>query len=180
MNVGSGIGGALVIDGRLHDGQGLGAFEMGHTRITEIGGDGALRQMKLEDLCSGWAIEHTIRARAPKMGTPLFELCGGHQNTLTCAMLGQAAERGDAAAIHHIEIVAERLARAIANAITLIHPERFAIGGGVSLMGEVLLEPLRRHVHEYVFEPYREKYQIVPAALGEDVVLVGALLLAGG
>lgn len=180
MNVGSGIGGALVIDGRLHDGQGLGAFEMGHTRITEIGGDGSLRQMKLEDLCSGWAIEHMIRARAPKMGTPLFELCAGDAHRLTTAMLGEAAVRGDSAARVWIDFVAERLSRAVANAITLVHPERFAIGGGVSLMGEVLLEPLRRHVHDYVFEPYRGKYEIVQAALGEDIVLVGALLLAGG
>lgn len=180
MNIGSGIGGALIVDGKLHDGQGIGAFEMGHTRIGEIGGDGALRETKLEDLCSGWAIEHALRARAPKMGTPLFDVCGGHQNALTCAMLAEAAGRGDPAAIQHIEIVAERLGRAMANAITLVHPERFALGGGVSLMGEVLLGPLRRYVHQYVFEPYRLRYEIVPAALGEDVVLVGALLLAGG
>ncbi len=179
MNVGSGIGGALIVDGKLHDGQGLGAFEMGHTRITEMGGDGGLRETKLENLCSGWAIEHALRERSPKMGTPLFDLCGGHPQSLTCAMLSHAAQRGDAAAIEVIDHVAERLARAVANAITLVHPERFALGGGVALMGEVLLDPLRRHVHEYVFEPYRLRYEIVQAALGEDVVLVGALLLAG-
>ncbi len=179
MNVGSGIGGALVLDGRLHDGQGLGAWEMGHTRISEIAG-GALRQTKLEDLCSGWAIERAIRAQPPKPGTPLYAACGGDASKLTCGMLGDAAQQGDAEAQRLIDIVAERLARAMANAVTLVHPERFALGGGVSLLGEVLLDPLRRYVNDYVFEPYRGWYEIVPAALGEDVVLVGALLLAGG
>ncbi|MCC6697062.1 MAG: ROK family protein, partial [Candidatus Hydrogenedentes bacterium] len=53
-----------------------------------------------------------------------------------------------------------------------------AMGGGVSLMGDVLLKPLRKHVDAIVFGPYRNRYSIVPCALGEDVVLVGALLLA--
>lgn len=180
MNVGSGIGGALVVDGKLHDGQGLGAFEMGHTRISEIAPGGALRQTKLEDLCSGWAIERALRATPPKAGTTLDELSGGDPNRLTCAMLGEAAGRGDADARARVDVVAERLARAMANAITLVHPEVFALGGGVSHLGGVLIEPLRQHVHDYVFEPYRGRYQIVPAALGEDVVLVGALLLAAG
>jgi glucokinase len=95
-------------------------------------------------------------------------------------MLGDAAARGDAAAIGHVDVVAERLGRAVANAITLVHPEIFALGGGVSLMGDVLFNPLRRYVDAYVFEPYRGRYKIVPAELGEDVVIVGALLLAGG
>ncbi len=179
MNVGSGIGGALILDGKLHDGQGIGAWEMGHTRIGEIV-DGALKLTKLEDLCSGWSVERQLQASPLKLGTPLHELVGGRSENITCALAGQAAARGDAASIAAIDGLADRLAWAVSNAITLVHPERFAIGGGVGLLGEVLLAPLRRHVERYVFEPYRGRYQIVPAKLGEDVVLVGALLLAGG
>jgi glucokinase len=180
MNVGSGIGGALIVDGKLHDGQGLGAFEMGHTRIGEIAPDGTLRHTKLEDVCSGWAIERELRAHPPVQGTALYRLCGGDVARLTCAMLGEAAREGHGDAQARIDAVAERLARAVANAITLIHPERFAVGGGVGLLGDALLAPLRRHIDEYVFEPYRGRYEIVPAALGEDVVLAGTLALAGG
>lgn len=180
MNVGSGIGGALVIDGKLHDGQGIGAFEMGHTRIGEIAEDGALRLVKLEDRCSGWSVERQLQTSPLTAGTPLYELAGGKSENVTCAMAGVAASRGDAASVAAFDGLADRLAWAVSNAITLVHPERFAIGGGVGLLGEVLLEPLRRYVDRYVFEPYRGRYQIVPAKLGEDVVLVGALLLAEG
>jgi len=179
MNVGSGIGGALVIDGKLHDGQGIGAFEMGHTRIGELV-DGQIQLVKLEDRCSGWSVESVLRASPPVPGTPLHELSGGRADAITCALAGQAAARGDSRAIAAIDALADRLAWAVSNAITLIHPERFAIGGGVGLLGEVLLKPLRQHVAAYVFEPYRDRYEIVSAELGEDVVLAGALLLAGG
>jgi glucokinase len=179
MNVGSGIGGALILDGKLHDGQGIGAFEMGHTRIGEIGEDGALHLVKLEDRCSGWSVERQLRSAPLIAGTPLHELTGGKSENITCAVAGQAAARGDAAAGAAMDGLADRLAWAVSNAITLVHPERFAIGGGVGLLGEVLLAPLRRQVERYVFEPYRGRYEIVPALLGEDVVLVGALLLAG-
>ena len=71
------------------------------------------------------------------------------------------------------------LANAICHVIALLSPRRFVIGGGVSLIGEkVLFEPLRRLVAEQVFKPFAKCYDIVPAALGEEVVLHGALALA--
>ena len=63
--------------------------------------------------------------------------------------------------------------------IALLCPRRIVIGGGVSLMGEELLfEPLRKLVAERVFKPFADCYDIVPAALGEEVVVHGALALA--
>ncbi len=180
MNVGSGIGGALIVDGKLHDGQGIGAFEMGHTRIPDLGDEHHPGTPKLEDRCSGWALEHQFHVRPLKLGTPLLDLAGGRPEHVTGAMIGEAATRGDDLAIAAIDVLARRLGFAMANAITLIHPERFAVGGGVGLLGEVLLRPVRQYVNEFVFEPYRDRYEIVSAELNEDVVLVGALLLASG
>lgn len=180
MNIGSGIGGALVVDGRLHDGQGTGAFEIGHTLTpVETGGGGAAYE-RLEQVCSGWSIERRVRAGVDLTeGTPLHALCSGEADSITCAVLAEAARQGDTFSLETIETAAEHLGFAVANAITLLHPERFAIGGGVALMGEVLFEPLRRAVDENVFEQFRGSCEIVPAALAEDAVLVGALLLAG-
>ena len=63
--------------------------------------------------------------------------------------------------------------------ITLLAPNVVVLGGGVSLAGEELFfEPVRRYVRRYVFPPLVDSYQIVPAALGEEVVLHGALALA--
>lgn len=73
----------------------------------------------------------------------------------------------------------EALAEGICSVITLVCPRRIVIGGGVSLMGErVLFQPLRTLVAERVFEPFAECYDIVPAILGEEVVVHGALALA--
>jgi glucokinase len=71
----------------------------------------------------------------------------------------------------------EALVVAISDVITLLCPRRIIIGGGVSLLGETLFfEPLRRRV--WYFEPFRGLTEIVPAALGEEVVVHGAVALA--
>ena len=177
-NIGSGIGGALVIEGRLHDGQGRGASEVGHCYVPdwESGVPGAAR--KLELLCSGWAIERRIRAGCvPPLNTPLGALCQGRADALTCAMLGEAAQQGDAYALGELDRVGRSIGLALANAITLLHPERIALGGGVALMGGVLLDPIRRYANEYAFGPFQNRFEIVPCVLGESVVMVGAILL---
>lgn len=179
-NIGSGIGGALIIDGRLHDGQGLGASEVGHTWIPDwtAGTPGAAQ--KLELLCSGWAIERRLRSgEAPEPGSPLWELSGGDCAALTCAMLGEAARRGDVRALAEIDWVARSIGIALANAVTLFHPERIALGGGVSLLGDILLDPIRAYANGHAFGPFQDRFEVVACELGESVVLAGALLLAG-
>ncbi len=179
MNIGSGIGGAFVIDGRLHDGQGYGAAEIGHTYVPDFTSPSPGAADKLENLCSGWSIEKRLRATPSlKPGTPLAKACQGDPRRITCPMLAEAAREKDAFAQEVIDQVARTVSVALANVIALIHPERIALGGGVSLMGDVLLDPLRSHVDAIVFGPYRGRYEIVPCTLGEDVVVVGGLLLA--
>jgi glucokinase len=178
MNIGSGIGGALIVDGRLHDGCGFGAAEIGHTHVPDWTNSTPGASDKLENLCSGWSIEKRLRSAATKPNTPLWVLCEGEPERITCPMIAEAARQADAACLDELDRVARALGLALANVITLFHPERVALGGGVSLMGDVLLDPVRRHAADHVFGPYRDRYDIVPCALGESVVLVGALLLA--
>jgi glucokinase len=179
MNIGSGIGGALVFDGRLYDGQGVGAGEIGHTWVADwtAATPGAID--KLENLCSGWAIERRIRAwnNIPE-GSPLHDLCGGDASSLTCAQLGQAAAAGDALAGSELDLVARAVATALANVLALVQPQRIALGGGVSLIGDPLLSRIRRELDTLAFGPCHGRYDIQPCALGEAVVLHGALLLA--
>ena len=134
-NVGTGIGGGLVIDGALYNGR-FGAMEIGHTRFFVRG-----RWRILEELCSGLSIE---RGRTT---------------------LAQSAKYYGAA---------------LANAITLLNPDIVVIGGGVARAGDRFFRPVRAQVARLVFLPYRMNFRIVPAVLGETVVIVGAALLAAG
>ncbi len=180
MNIGSGIGGALIINKRLYDGQGRGAAEIGHTWVPDWTNDTPGATDKLENLCSGWAIEQRLqRLSGLTPGTPLSALCEGDPKRLTCPLLAKAAAQNDARARAEITAIANAVGIALGNVVTLFHPERIAIGGGVALMGETLLAPLRDALQQYAFAPYRNAVRIVPCALEEDVVIAGALLLAG-
>jgi glucokinase len=153
MTVGSGIGGGLVIDGEVYRGTGKGAVEVGHLRMMTPDGP-----MPLELVASGWAIDRAA-------GRPGRELAN-------------AAAKGDAAAVAVIDRVCDYLAEALCHVIALACPRRLVIGGGVSLMGDVLFDLLRLKVAERVFRPFADCYQIVPAAFGEAVVVHGAIALA--
>jgi glucokinase len=158
ITIGSGIGGGLIVNGEIYRGCGRGAAEIGHLRIATGSGSGLVYR-PLEELASGWS----IRARS---GTD-------------ARLVGQAAERGDARAREVLESAWACLAEAICHVVALLCPRRIVIGGGVSLLGErVLFEPLRRLVAERVFRPFAGCCDIVPAALGEEVVVHGALALA--
>ena len=111
----------------------------------------------------------------------------GHRIGCGCALrrgysaadLARRARQGDSKVVDFLSERWAILAEAICYVIALICPRRIIIGGGVSLMGEDLFfEPLRREVAERVFQPFADCYEIVPAALGEEVVVHGALALA--
>jgi glucokinase len=182
ITIGSGIGGGLVINGEIYRGCGRGAAEIGHMRVSvEPALEGILGNV-LEETASGWGIEKRARAQATKgmdPESPLFRLVYGQSHRITAARLGQAAAEGDPFALSVLTDAWRHLAAAIAQVIVLLCPRRIIVGGGVSLMGERLLfEPLRRFVGGLVFKPFADCYDIVPAALGEEVVVHGALALA--
>ncbi len=178
ITIGSGIGGGLVIDGEIYRGVGRGAAEVGHLLIGEMVGSFPLYR-NLERIASGWAIEEWARRQAPHYPGSLIHqriLEGGE---ITAAMVAQAAEQNDELAREVLARAVEGLSAAICHVITLLCPRRIIIGGGVSLMGEDLLfTPLRRLVAERVFSPFAGLTDIVPAALGEEVVVHGAIALA--
>lgn len=116
---------------------------------------------------------------AEEHAADLLERCDGRVEQLTAKMVAQAATEGNEIAIDVLNRATTALGWAIAQAITLLSPEVVVVGGGVSLAGEALfLRPLREAAARYVFPPLAESYRILPAALGEEVVLHGALALA--
>jgi glucokinase len=184
ITIGSGIGGGFLIDGEIYRGCGQGAAEIGHLKVLapDDSENGTLHLTALERVASGWGIEDRFRrlaGRKPRDFPTLLELAAGQSEKITTAMVGQAIRQGDKTSQAIFEDSLECLAQAICHVITLLSPRRIVIGGGVSLLGEqVLFTPLRRLVADRVFEPLAGCYDIVPAALGEEVVVHGALALA--
>ena len=111
----------------------------------------------------------------------LRERCQSDFLRLTTKSIGEAAVAGNLLAKEQYRNATQVLGWGIAQLITLVAPEVVVVGGGVSLVGEeVFFAPLRAAVQQYVFPPLRDAYRLVPAELGETVVVHGALALARG
>ena len=183
-NVGSGIGGALIIDGRLYGGSRGVAAELGHLRP---GPESQRSDQTIESIASGFAIAASARARVAEKNSSdpfsedLLRRCEGRIERLTGKMVAEAADEGNEAARDIFDRAIRTLGWGIAQMITLVAPEVVVMGGGVPLIGESLfMAPLRREVDRYVFPPLRNSYKIIPAKLGEEVVVHGVLAIAAG
>ena len=175
ITVGTGVGGGLIIDGKIYRGCGRGAAEIGHLRVQHPETKEALTIV--EDLASGRGIAG--RAKSLNRIWQAFQSLTDSDIPLTAQLLSEAAKNGHRQSRQLIEQAVSALADGVTETITLLCPRRIVIGGGVSLMGEDLFfAPLRRLVAERVFEPFAGLTDIVPAALGEEVVVHGALALA--
>jgi len=174
-NVGTGIGGALVIGGRVYVGGAGVASELGHLRP---GPDADSPAKIVETDSSGLGIAAAARTNAA-LAVELSKANDCPIERLTAKMVAQAALAGNAAARAIFDRAVRTYGWAIAQAVTLLSPRVVVVGGGVPLAGEKLFfAPLRKYVTQYVFPPLRDSYRIVPAALGEEVVVHGALALA--
>ena len=178
-NIGTGIGGAMFIGRKTFDGVGYGGVYMGNTYVADPTADRPGHVEKLENLCSGRAIERRLRipGRVPATSL-LYQLCGGSTEKLSCYDLKKAADAGDAFALSEIDLFASIYGVSLANFITLFSPERIAIGGGVANMGDVIMDPIRKYTEQYVFESAKGRYDIVQCQLMDQNVLVGAALYA--
>ena len=175
MTIGSGIGGGWIVDGRIDHGQGTGMAELGHTYVPDPQTGAAV---ELETVCSGWAIGRRARAAAGQEPSRMVELAGSLA-AIDARIVYAAAEAGDAVARRILDETTVTLGLALANVIALFHPEVIVIGGGVSLMGPLFWDGLRAAVAQRAMPAYLASVRIERAALGEDVVPVGALCLAG-
>ena len=170
-NMGSGVGGGLAIDGRLYHGAPPGEMEFGHLRLNAP-------DRILEDDCAGWSLDRQIRAAAQSSpDSRLAQLVaadpGGEARHLTAALAA-----GDPLAQSLLETHAGHLAKALGVVTQLLHPEVIVVGGGVSLIGEPLRAAVAERLPGYIMDVFHPAPPIRLAALREDSVPVGALLMA--
>ncbi|HTU19678.1 MAG TPA: ROK family protein [Gemmataceae bacterium] len=179
ITIGSGIGGGFIINGDIYRGCGRGAAEIGHLLV--FAPEGMPEYRPVEALASGWGIENNARLffkENSEKESSLQRLAKAGA-AISVQHIAEAAGQGDKTARALLRTPLVYLADAICHVITLLCPRRIVIGGGVSLVGEKLLfKPLRRFVRERVFKPFAGLTDIVPAALGEEVVVHGAIALA--
>lgn len=172
-NMGSGVGGGLVVDGRIYHGAPPGEMEFGHLRLHGP-------ERILEDDCSGWSLDCAIRVAAEN--TPeskLAELVKTHVGTGGEAKyLVKALEAGDPLAISLLETLAGHFTNALGVVVQLLHPEVIVIGGGVSLIGEPLREAVVKRLPSFIMDVFHPGPEVRLAGLREDSVPVGALLMA--
>lgn len=178
--IGTGIGGGIISAGQLITGaRGL-AGEVGHVSITSNGPPcGCGQSGHVEALAAGPAIARRAMAKLADGQASTLRDKYEAQGSIRTEDIGRAANEGDELAIDTLTETGDILGKHLANLAHIFNPEIFVLGGGVSQIGEPLFEPIRAAFHKYVMHPaYLEGLRIVPATLGDDGGLVGAMILA--
>jgi glucokinase len=181
LTIGTGIGGGLILDGRLYRGR-LGAGgELGHT-VVDIEGPPCQGNCPnhgcLEAVASGTALAREARDLAA--GRPDSELArlGREGRELTGALITELAHDGDADSRDVLALIGRRLGVGVANFVNVFDPQVVVLGGGVMGAGDLLLEPIRDEVARRALPPGRDAVRVVAAQLGPEAGMVGAGAMA--
>jgi glucokinase len=183
VTVGTGIGGGIVVNGRLLRGQFGVAAEFGHLTVVPDGRRcGCGLQGCWEQYVSGRALLRQARELVrdcPDRAGELLRLAGGWPENITGEMVTQAAHAGDAAALQCFDVIGMWLGQGLAGLAAILDPGLFVIGGGVSAAGEMLRVPaVAAFAASLTGRGYRPLAELRIAELGPDAGLVGAADLA--
>ena len=183
VTVGTGIGGGLILDGRLRRGAHGMAAEIGHITVVPDGRlCGCGRRGCWEQYASGSALVRIAREFASERrgeADLLLSLGDGSPEGIRGRHVTEAARKGDPVALAAFHEVGAWLGRGLADLTAVVDPQAYIIGGGVSDAGEMLVDPARREHHHLVAEyGGRSVPTVVTATLGNDAGVVGAADLA--
>ncbi|MFH1006534.1 MAG: ROK family protein [Candidatus Latescibacterota bacterium] len=178
--LGTGIGGAIVIDGKVVTGADGTAGEIGHTTVypdgplCNCGNHGCLERLV--------GIKYIVERALSKLERGSYEsllprMVDGQLDRLTPKLIAQAAEQGDLLAQDVFEETGTILGIAFANLVNILNPEAIVLGGGVSNAGELIFAPIRETIQRRAMSVPRATVQVVPATLGHDAGMIGASLL---
>jgi len=180
--IGTGVGGGLIVNGKLHLGIGGTGGELGHTTIDFNGPRcGCGNYGCLEAYASGPAIAATgMKAVAQGLTTRLGDLCEYDLNRITPKLIADAALDGDKVAKDIYEQAGFALGIAATNICVALGPRRIVIAGGVSQAGDLLLEPIRRTLRERVHVMPVEQVEVVRSQLGDHAGMIGVACWVAG
>ncbi|MDQ0426788.1 ROK family glucokinase [Cellulomonas iranensis] len=183
LTLGTGLGGAIVIGGRLVRGAWGVAAEIGHMRVVPGGHYcGCGHEGCWEQYVSGSALVRDAQAVAitqPDRAAGLLERAGGRADKITGPLVTRAAQEGDELAVDLLREVGRWVGEGAASVAALLDPQMFVIGGGVSAAGDLVLAPARNAFAEQLSaRGHRPEASIVLADMGNDAGMVGAADLA--
>ncbi len=163
---GTGMGGGLILDGRLYEGASGDAGEIGHVRMAPDGPVGYGKPGSFEGFCSGGGIAKLARGRIPNLPEP------------TAQQVAEAADRGIPEAIEIMEESGSWLGRGLAILIDIINPEMIVLGSVYTRSGHLLENAMRRELAREALPSALRACHIVPAQLGEKTGIVAAIAVA--
>ena len=178
VTLGTGLGSGFVAGGRMiygHDGM---AGELGHV-VVEPGGRqcGCGRRGCLETYVSATGIKRTVFELMARETVPSV-LRDVPYDKFDARIITEAAQKGDSLALEVFRCTAERLGRALANAVAITSPEAVFFFGGLAQAGELLLEPTRRYLEENLLPVYRGNVKVLPSGIpAQNAAILGASAL---
>jgi len=179
VTVSTGIGGGIIIDSEVYHGVCTAAGEIGHTIVQPDGVKCNCGSVGcLETICSGTHIVRRTNERLAGGDDSVINEMVKEAGKLTAEIVINAVRQNDKLAVEIWDETLRYLAIGIANAITLLAPEIVVIGGGMAAAGPLLFGPLQKAVPQYVSMLPADKINIVPAELGKESGLHGALAIA--
>jgi Transcriptional regulator/sugar kinase len=178
MMIGNGIGGAIILDGKLWTGSSGFAGEVGHITIDTEGMECVCGNTGcLETVASAPSIVRRARERLHRDATSSLSRLGLNKN-FTADDVAHEANEGDDFALMMIERTGKYIGTGVASVINLLNIERIILGGGVMDAGQLILNPIIQEAKRRAFQPCFEATQIVAGKLGRDAITIGAAMLA--
>jgi glucokinase len=180
--LGTGIGGGIVVGGKLRLGALGAAGELGHQTVLRDGPlCGCGNRGCLETLASGPAlVAEGVRLLLSGLAPVLFEIVAGNAAAVTPKEMGEAARKGDVAIADAITRTATWLGIGVANIVTALHPDIVVLGGSVAALDDLLLHPVRETVKDRVRMFPSETVCIERSLLEDKAGLLGGIALAAG
>ncbi|MBD3401656.1 ROK family protein [candidate division GN15 bacterium] len=177
--IGTGVGGGIMLNGKVWRGASFAAGELGHMSIN-FDGPGCHEEMRgcIESYCCSQAILSRARARLEHGLTPVFEeVLQGSLDNLNIKKLFSAARKGDETAAEIIAETADYLAIGLAGIVNLLNPQIVIIGGGIADGGAGFVEAVSAGIRKRAFESATRDLRVSKATLGNDAGFIGAAIL---
>jgi glucokinase len=178
--LGTGVGGGIILNGKIYNGFNGSAGEIGHMVIKSEGYPcNCGRRGCFETLASASALIRMAKiSLKDNLESKINELTNFNIGNLNGKIIFDACKLGDKVSIEVVDNYINYLAEGITNIINIFAPEVIVIGGGISKEGEYLLKPLRKKVYKYVYFKGKPQTQIKCSQLGSDAGIIGAAQLA--